>query len=467
MDNPPFVQPQPGAQYKFLQSEADIVLYGGSAGGGKSYGLLLDVMRFFNTDNINAVIFRREREQLSKPGSIWMESQKLYGSLGLRPHLTYFHYRFLPNSYLKFSGLQDKIDWQGAQLDFIGFDELTQFTEDQFWYLIARLRSVSGQIKPYCRATCNPDQGWVFDLLRWWIDEKTGYPIAERSGVIRWFFKDSHDKLAWYDSEKEAIAGILAHKLGKERKCMSLTFIPATLNDNQILLKNDPNYYARLSQLPETQRIQLLEGRWFFKPIGKLFKPDWFKSFVVTPHEPECILITTDTASSTKTANDFSCFQVWYRWEGKIYLIHEVHGRFTAQQQLNLLANLIISYKATYVSIERASTGFHLIDEIVKKTSVLVIEQTRKTDKYQRGYEVQNYVENGYIFLNVNAPYYSHFISEVAAFAPENKNKAAIHDDRVDPFIDAICLLLLQKIGYTLPEPTYNIKRKSMVTRSL
>ena len=444
-------------------------MYGGTAGSGKTYGLLLDAMRFFNKDNINGVIFRRYYNELTLPGAAWIESQKIYPHLGLRPNLSLLEYRFKSNSHLKFAGLQYDVDvmkWRGAQLDFLGFDEITHFTEYQFWSLIARLRTVKPGINPYCRATCNPDPGWVFDFIKWWLDEKTGYPIRERSNVIRWFFRNN-DLTYWFESKDSALRDIKSK--GLEGNCfpMSFTFIPATLNDNQILLKNDPNYYARLSQLPENERQQLLEGRWFFKPQGKLFKPDWFGSFVVQPREPDVILITSDTASSTKTANDFTCFHVWVRFEGKVYLLEEIHGQFTAHQQLMLLANLILTHKAKYVSIERASTGFHLIDEIVKKTGVLVIEMTRQKDKYSRGLEVQNYVENGYVYLNPNAPYYSGFIGEVAAFAPENKNRGSIKDDRVDCFIDGVYLLLIKKIGYTVKRQQFNVPQKYVITDSL
>lgn len=448
MTDLPAFHPQPGPQTAFLQSDADIAIMGGAAGGGKTYGLLLEPLRFFHLEGVNAVIFRREGQQLNLPGSIWLESQKIYVDLGCTPNKTLYQYQFSRNSYLKFSGLQyeqDVYSFQGAQLDFLGLDELTHFTEFQFWYLIGRLRSVSGQVKPYCRATCNPDQGWVFDLIKWWIDEKTGYPIAERSGKKRWMYKlDS--RMVWFDDRETAVKSLAAQGIDDRIEPLSITFIPATLNDNQELLANDPTYYSKLAQLPESERQQMLEGRWFFRPQGKLFKPDWFARFVVEPRERDVVLITSDTASSTKTANDYTCFQVWTRAQGKMYLLKEVHGQFSATQQLTLLRSLILESNAKYVSIERAATGFYLIQEIVKSTGVIVLEMTRQKDKYARGHDVQAYVEQGYVLLNPNAEYYTGFISEVAAFSPENKTKAAVHDDRVDCLIDAIYHLLIKRI---------------------
>ena len=71
---------------------------------------------------------------------------------------------------------QDKFGWMGAQVTFIGFDELIHFTEGQFWYLLSRNRSTCG-IKPHIRATCNPDpDSFVADLVKWWIDPQIPRP---------------------------------------------------------------------------------------------------------------------------------------------------------------------------------------------------------------------------------------------------------------------------------------------------
>lgn len=447
---PKIYQPQPGRQTEFLSSNADVVVYGGSAGSGKTYGLLLEPLRFFHLENVNALILRRTKAQLGLPGSIWPESQKIYGSLGFKANLTKMQYRFQKNSYLKFVGIQHESDifnFQGSVSDFMGFDELTHFTEDQFWYLLGRVRSSGGKIKPYVRATCNPDNCWVFHLLEWWIDQKTGYPILERAGKLRWLLRLGNVNY-WFNNEQAASQYVVAHKLDSRHHALSFTFIPATINDNQILLQNDPSYYAKLSQLKESEKMKLLYGCWLFKPEGKLFKLEWFKHFVIWPRQFKALLITCDTASSTKTANDYTVFQLWGLYEGKIYLLKQIRGKFTATQQLNLLTNMVITNKARYVSIERASTGFHLIAEIGKQTSVIVYEMVRSKDKYQRAYDVQEYVEKGYVLIDPNADYYAEYVSEITSFAPENKSKTTVHDDQVDPTVDAIDLLLVKKIGY-------------------
>ena len=102
-------------------------------------------------------------------------------------------WRWPHGSKIKFSHLQLETtvhDWQGAQIALICFDELTHFTAYQFFYMVSRNRSTCG-VKPYIRATCNPDaDSWVAEFLAWWIDHETGYPIPERVGVLRYYIRD-------------------------------------------------------------------------------------------------------------------------------------------------------------------------------------------------------------------------------------------------------------------------------------
>ena len=184
--------PQEGSQTAFMSNPADICIGGGSAGGGKSYALLLEPIRHVTTaKNFNAAIFRRTNQQLKAVGGLWQESQGLYPMLGGRA--VYMDYHWPGNNVVQFRGLQfekNKLDWKGAQIALLLFDQLEEFTEGQFWYLISRMRSMSG-ISPYCRATCNPvpaddpTGGWLRELIDWWIDPETGYAIPERAGLLR------------------------------------------------------------------------------------------------------------------------------------------------------------------------------------------------------------------------------------------------------------------------------------------
>jgi hypothetical protein len=151
---------QPGPQTEFLRTAADICIYGGAAGGGKTVGLILEPLRHVGrVANFTAVFFRRTTPQITNPGGLWDESQNFYPRLGGTPHLGAREWRWPRAGKIKFSHLQFETtvyDWQGAQIALICFDELTHFTAHQFFYMVSRNRSTCG-VRPYIRATCNPD----------------------------------------------------------------------------------------------------------------------------------------------------------------------------------------------------------------------------------------------------------------------------------------------------------------------
>ena len=136
------------------------------------------------------IIFRKNANQITSEGGLWDTASTIYpyakGKPSLNPRPTW---RFPSGAKITFAHLEyegDKNKWQGSQIAYIGFDELTHFSESQFFYMLSRNRSVCG-VKPYMRATTNPDvDSWVARFIDWWINPDTGYPIPERSGVIRW-----------------------------------------------------------------------------------------------------------------------------------------------------------------------------------------------------------------------------------------------------------------------------------------
>jgi predicted phage terminase large subunit-like protein len=270
-------RPQAGPQERFLSSPADIVVFGGAAGGGKSYALLLEAVRHFSNPLYRAVIFRRTYPQITAGGGLWDAAGKLYPRIGGTPNQSKHEYRFRRGSAIAFRHLQyetNVYDWQGAELAFIGFDELTHFTERQFFYLLSRNRSTCG-VRPYVRATCNPDAGsWVAGFLSWWIDPDTGFPDPGRAGVVRWFYRDG-DETHWYDSREAAEAA--RFDLAADAPPKSFTFVPAKLEDNPALVAADPGYRANLMALPYVERERLLAGNWKVTAADGMFRADWFR----------------------------------------------------------------------------------------------------------------------------------------------------------------------------------------------
>jgi hypothetical protein len=218
------------------------------------------------------VIFRRTTTQIRNEGGLWDTSMKMYPHVGAEPRESYLEWQFKGGQKLKFSHIEhDKnmLDWQGAQIPYLGFDELTHFSEKVFWYLLSRNRSTCG-IKPYVRCTCNPDpDSWVAKLIEWWIDQDSGFPIKERSGVVRYFTRDGENYI-WGDTKEEVIEKawyFLERIIGDSgidpaEFVKSLTFVSGTIYQNKELLKVNPGYLANLTIQDEQTKSQLLEGNW-------------------------------------------------------------------------------------------------------------------------------------------------------------------------------------------------------------
>jgi terminase large subunit-like protein len=267
------ITPQPGYQLMALASPADIVIGGGAAGVGKTYTLLLEPLRHKDVKGFGTVIFRRTSPQIKAEGALWDTSMNIYSNInGAEPKESSYEWFFGDKSKLKFSHLEyekNKFDWQGSQIPCIGFDELTHFSKGMFFYLMTRNRSVCG-IKPYIRATCNPDpDSWVAEFISWWIDQETGFPIKERNGTIRYLVRDG-DNYIWADSKAEAIEKA-EHIFAQVRDktdidlnyfVKSVTFISGDIYENKELLSVDPGYLGNLLSQDKDTQAALLHGNW-------------------------------------------------------------------------------------------------------------------------------------------------------------------------------------------------------------
>ena len=270
-------------QEQFLSSPADIAIYGGAAGGGKTWALLLEPLRHAGNKDFGAVIFRRTIPEITNEGALWDEAAKIYPLLDGKSNENDKQYTFPKGARVSFAHMQhekDKLSWKSAQIPLIEFDQLESFSASQFFYMLSRNRSMCG-VAPYVRASANPEPGWLADFLDWWIDEE-GWAIVERSGVVRWMVREN-DNTYWGDS-KEALQAEHPNSTPK-----SVTFILSTVYDNQILLDNDPGYLANLQALDYIERQRLLGdgargGNWKVKPsAGKVFNRAWFEIVDAVP----------------------------------------------------------------------------------------------------------------------------------------------------------------------------------------
>jgi predicted phage terminase large subunit-like protein len=297
--------PQPGPQEALLSSKADIVFYGGTAGGGKSAGLLLDAAQNTHNPGYGAVIFRRTYAQITEEGALWDTSLDLYEGVGARAVQTRMEHVFTSGAKVSFAHLEhdsDRHNYQGAQIAYIGFDELTHFSDTVFWYMLSRNRTTCG-VQPKVRATMNPDaEHWVAKFIAWWIDED-GYIIPERSGVVRYFVRVDNEFI-WADTPEE----LEAQGFSREDDIYSFTFIRARLKDNRILMEKDPRYKARLKLLHPVDRARLLGdeekgGNWKVKmEAGKVFDRTWFGSTSITPNAGRTVRFWDIAATAAEVA---------------------------------------------------------------------------------------------------------------------------------------------------------------------
>lgn len=294
--------PQPGPQTTFLASEADIRIYGGSVYGGKTWALTRQPLEHVDNAGFNFVVFRRTTPEIKNPGGVWDESVKMYPQVGATPRETTLDWYFPSGARGKMAGLQYESDvrgWKSAQICALIFDQLEEFLESQFFYMLSRNRSTCG-VRPYVLAACNPDpDSFLATFLAWWLDVEgptsSGYAIPERSGCVRWFVRVD-DAIVWADVtapadtrgeefrryDAAARADLEAKHPGQGEFAYSVTFVLARLRDNKIGVQLDPGYEKRIRAMPLVDQERLLGGdrggNWKIRAgAGLVFNSTWFE----------------------------------------------------------------------------------------------------------------------------------------------------------------------------------------------
>jgi predicted phage terminase large subunit-like protein len=348
---PTVLKPQRGPQERFMATAADICIYGGAAGGGKTYGLLMQPLRYKDVSGFGCTIFRKNHNQIFSQGGLWDVASKMYSQIpGAHPRMSSYSWLFDDKkgnavSKVTFAHIerdQDLDKWQGTQICAIEFDELTHFSEKAFFYMLSRNRSTCG-VKPFVRASCNPDaDSWVAKFIEWWIDQDTGYPIPERSGKIRYFVR-REEKLYWADTRKELWERFNLNTAEEREEPKSVTFIMSRLEDNKELLRVNPGYMANLKAMPLVERERLLYGNWKIKAAaGLYFKRSQLGNYLeILPADIIQYVRCWDLAATEETVNGDAAYTAGVlmgkRKNGRYVVIDVVNRQMSAADVRNTI----------------------------------------------------------------------------------------------------------------------------------
>lgn len=433
------IRPQPGPQMQFLASSADIAIYGGSAGGGKTWALLMEPLRHVKNKDFGAVFFRRTTVQIRNEGGLWDESGKLYPLLGASPKELTLEWKFPSGAAVSMAHLEYEktvANWQGSQIALLLFDELTHFSEKQFFYMLSRNRSMCG-VRPYVRATCNPDaDSWVARFIAWWIDQGTGFPIPERAGVLRWFVRIG-DTIIWADRPEDLAEHTMQDEDGNRVPIppKSVTFIPAKLTDNAALMAADPGYMASLLALPTVERERLLGGNWKIRPsAGLYFKRDWVEVVDTAPAGMR-IVRGWDLAGTPETESndpDWTCgTKIGATPDGRYFVLDHKYDRLSPNGVERLVKNTAAQDgRPVQIDLPQdpGQAGKSQVAQYAKMLAGYNVRSRPVTgDKVTRfsGFSAQAEAGNVYV---LRGDWNERWFSELENFPPEG----AGHDDDAD-----------------------------------
>lgn len=441
------IRPQP-LQEKFLSSSADIVLFGGAAGGGKTWAIVMDSTRGIKIPDFRATIIRKSYAQIFESGALWDEAKKLYLPLDAQPFKTPKPRFLFPSGAeinFKHSSREEDVEhnFQGLQSDIIYIDELaTGFSKREFLYILSRLRSMTN-INSYLRATCNPNPAsFLRQMISWWLDENE-IPDPSKSGVIRYFVVVD-ENFIWADTKEE-----LQKKYNRD--VLSFTFIHSNVYDNKALLEKEPKYISKLQNLSQRDQLALLQGSWAVvdNPLA-LFKQSNINDNRIETYdhiEAKRIVIGIDPAGSDKKSSDETGIIVAaLGYDNKVYILEDNSGRYTPDNWANIVINLYDKYQADCIVIERNYGGDMASSTIISQARILGRHDIRpKQTTSSRGKEIRAepvsmlYSNNEVIHVGYNL---HELEKQMTTWVPKQTQKSP---DRLDALVFAVNELSINK----------------------
>lgn len=404
----------------FLTVPVMEVMYGGAGGGGKSVALLMAALQYAQQPGYRALLLRRTFPELTKADGLiplsheWLQGTDARWSEGNR------QWTFPGGAILTFGHLEserDKYNYRGPSFQFVGFDELTGFTETQYRYLFSRLRKPKGSKIPLrMRSGTNPG-----DMGHEWV-------------------------------KKRFITGNANNRL----------FIPARMEENPYL--DTDSYDESLAQLDPVTRRQMRHGDWNVRPEGGMFKHAWFTERMVDAADVPKLtnVIRYWDLAATKAQNTQRGKAKDPDWavgckaakgiDGKIYVLDARRFRESPNEvETRLVQTTERDGAGVSVRIEQepGSSGKLYINTIAQKLAAYDLRGVPSIiDKITRAKPASAACERGDVML-VRGAWVEEFLDELCAFP------IVAHDDQVDAFTGVYNQLAGEKVlRVTSAQPT-------------
>jgi predicted phage terminase large subunit-like protein len=378
------------------------MLYGGAAGSGKSIIELVGALQYVTVPGYSAILFRRTFADLNLPKALIPLSHAFLGDTDAAWNGQDRRWTFPSGAVLSFGYLETEIDkyrYQGAEFQFIGFDELTQFAKSQYTYLISRLRKPEGLPVPLrMRSATNPGgvgHDWV---KKRFVDPKT-----------------SEDRV----------------------------FVSAKLEDNPYLDRE--SYEESLNALDHITRQQLRHGNWDVRPDAGVFKPEWFPTFrrddsgefylLGRSQRPvrieECSrFAVADIAGTEKRKGndpDYTVVGVFdLTTTHDLLTVHVWRGQFEIPDVEEKLMKVCWDYQVPYLLVEKAGIGLGVV-QTVRRRGLNIKGLKARGSKLARAQTAMIRMEHGSVFFAEGSPWFGELQAEMLSFPTEG-----VHDDVVD-----------------------------------
>lgn len=374
------------------------VMFGGAAGGGKTDYLLMAALQYVDLPDYKALLLMRTTKDLDRPDAPFFRLREWLGDQDVDIKEQKKQILFPSGAVLECGHIEhekDKYNYKTAAYHFIGFDELTQFTESMYTYLFSRNRKLAGSTIPLrMRSATNPD-GPGFD----WV------------------------KARFITGKK--------------------TFIPSKLKDNPHL--NRKEYEQSLSELDAVTRARLLHGDWEVMPSGNMFKKHWFKIVEQEPSDRDFIIKIRfwDKASTEpeegKDPDYTAGVKVGLTNEGDYYILDVARDRLSPLGNEKLILNTAIldTFKVIIgIEQEPGASGKSDVDHYIRN-----VLQQFKCNGYRstgskeiRATLPSSKAQAGLVYV-LNRHWTPDYINELISFPK------GVHDDQVDGTSGAFMLI--------------------------